>query len=64
MEDITDVKCMHRKKVFKDFKIKNLVEYHDLYVQSDTLLLAAFKFWKMCPEIYELDPAHFISKPG
>ena len=44
MEDITDVKCMHRKKVFKDFKIKNLVEYHDLYVQSDTLLLTGFKF--------------------
>ena len=28
-----------QKKVWKDFQMKNLVEYHDLYVQSDTLLL-------------------------
>ena len=43
----------------ENFKIKNLGEYHDLYVQSDTLLLAdAFeKFQTKCIEIYELDPA-------
>ena len=35
MEDIADADYMHRKSVCKDFKIKNL-EYHDLYVQSDT----------------------------
>ena len=29
-----------QKRVFRDFKIKNLGEYHDLYVQSDTLFLA------------------------
>ena len=28
------------KRVCKDFEIKNLGEYQDLYVQSDTLLLA------------------------
>ena len=45
----------------ENFKIKNLGEYHDLYVQSDTLLLAdAFeKFQAKCIEIYELDPACF-----
>ena len=50
----------------KDFEIKNLGEYHDLYVQSDTLLLAhAFeKFINICLEIYELDPAKFLSVPG
>ena len=30
---------MHAKRVCKNFEIKNLGEYHDLYVQSDTLLL-------------------------
>ena len=41
-------------------------EYHDLYVQSDTALLAdVFKsFRDKCLEIYELDPAHFLSAPG
>ena len=39
MEDITDADYMDTKRV-EDFKIKNLGEYHDLYVQSDTLLLA------------------------
>ena len=40
MEDITDADYAHAKRVCKDFEIKNLGEYHDLYVQSDTLLLA------------------------
>ena len=41
-------------------------EYHDLYVQSDTALLADVfeNFRDKCLEIYELDPAHFLSAPG
>ena len=31
---------MHAQKVFEEFKLKNIGGYHDLYVQSDTLLLA------------------------
>ena len=40
------------------FEIKNLGKYHDLYVQSDTLLLADVyeNFRNMCLNIYELDP--------
>ena len=46
--------------------MKNLGDYHDLYVQNDTLLLAdAFENVRnKCIEIYELDPAHFVSTPG
>ena len=40
MEDMTDADYAHTKRVCKDFEIKNLGEYYDLYVQSDTLLLA------------------------
>ena len=39
MEDITDADYSHAKRVCKDFKIRNLGEYHHLYFQSDTLLL-------------------------
>ena len=48
------------------FEIKSLGEYHDLYVQCDTLLLADVfeNFRDKCIEIYELDPAHFLSAPG
>ena len=63
MEDITDADYAHTKRVFKDFETKNLEEYHDLCVESDTLLLAdaVEKFRNMCLEIYKLDPAKFLS---
>ena len=66
MEDITHADCAHVKRVREDFAIKNLGQYHDLYVQSDTLLIAdVFKnFWNMCLEIYELNRAKVISVPG
>ena len=52
--------------MFKKFKLKHLGEYHDLYVQRDTLLLADVfeNFRNMCIKVYELDPAHFLSLPG
>ena len=66
MENITNVDYMHVKRVCKDFEIKNLGEYHDLYLKSDTLLLADVfeNFRKMCLKIYHLDPAKFLSAPG
>ena len=39
-EDITDEDYAHGQKVWEVFEIKNLGEYHDLYVHSDTLFLA------------------------
>ena len=66
MENITDVDHRHAKSVFKSLNNKNLGGYHDLYVQSDTLLLADVfeNFRNKCIEIYELDPAHFLSASG
>ena len=65
-EHITDEDYAHAQKVWDTFNIKNLGEYHDLYVQSDTALLADVfeNFRDKCIEIYELDPAHFLSAPG
>ena len=66
MEDITNADHAHAKRVFKDYERKNLEEYHDLYIQSDTLLLADVfeNFRNMCINIYELDPAKFLSATG
>ena len=65
MEDIRDVDHRHAKRVFKNLSNKNLSDYHDLYVQSDTLLLADVfeNFRNMSIKVYELDPAHFLSAP-
>ena len=66
LEDITDEGYLHAQKVFEEFNIKNLGEHLDLYVQSDTLLLADVfdNFRNKCIEIYELDLAHFLAAPG
>ena len=50
----------------ENFEIKNLDEYHDLYVQSDTLLVADVfeNFRNKCIEIYEFDPACFLFAPS
>ena len=63
MEDILDVDYRHPKKVFKNITDKNLGDYHDLYVQSDTLLLVDVfeNFRNKCIDIYELDPAHGLA---
>ena len=47
MEDITDADYVHAKRVCKSFEIINLGEYHDLYVQSDTLLLVSRRIWEL-----------------
>ena len=66
MEDIADVDYRHVKTVFEYLINKNLGDYHDLYVQSDTLWLADVfeNFRNMCIKVYELDPSHFLSAPG
>ena len=56
---------MHAKRVCKYFEIKNLAEYHDLCLKSDTLLLADVfeNVRKICLKVYHLDPVRFLSAP-
>ena len=65
MEDITEAHYKVGKRICKDVEIKNLGEYHDLYLRSDVLLLADVfeSFRKMCLKVHELDPAKFFSAP-
>ena len=57
MTNITEMDYIHANNIFKTIKLNNLGDYHDLYVQSDTLLLADVfeNFRKACIETYELD---------
>ena len=66
MEDITDVDYRYEEKLLKNFNDKNLGDYHDLYVQSDILLLADIfeNFRNECIGMYKLDPAHLLSTFG
>ena len=66
MENIDDIDYRHGNNVFNKFKLNNQGDDHDLYVQSDILLLADVfeNFRNTCLKVCELDPAHFLSLPG
>ena len=66
MEAITYADQNHAKRVQEKFKIKNLGDYPNLYVQSYTLLPAyVFKsFQNQCIEKFQLNSANLLSAPG
>ena len=66
LEDISYEDYTHAQQVWDVFEINNIGDYHDLYVQSDTLLLADIyeNFRNMCFAKYQLDPIYFVSAPG
>ena len=65
MEDISDIDYRHANNVFKVFKLENLGNYHDLYVQSNTLLLADVfnNFRDMCIKDMNLIQLTFYRYP-
>ena len=65
-QHITDDEYNHAKKVSKTFKIKTMGEYHDLYLESDVLLITDVfeNFRKTCLQYYKLDPCHYFTSPG
>ena len=62
-EDISDEDYEHAKSVWKEFNMKTLREYHELYNKSDVLLLAdVFEdFRDVCLKNYDLDPAWYLT---
>ena len=65
-EDISDADYERAKLIWKHFNIKSLGEYHDLYLETDVLLVTDVyeSFRKQCLTDYELDPAHYYTLPN
>ena len=63
---VSEEEYEHTKIIWKEFELKNLGEYHDLYLKTDVLLLADVfeEFRNICMENYSLDPAWYYTSPG
>ena len=65
-EHINDEDYEHAKKVWDAFEMKSLKDYHELYNETDVLLLTDVfeNFRNICLSNYGLDPAHYYTSPG
>ena len=66
MSGVSDTDYEHTCSVWREFGIRNMGEYHDLYLRTDVILLAnVFElFRRVCLENYGLYPSHFYTAPG
>ena len=66
MSGVSDKDYEHACSIWREFGIRNMGEYHDLYLRTDVILLANVfeSFRRVCLENYGLDPSHFYTAPG
>ena len=66
MNNISNKDYSHTQNVRKGFGMKNVGEYHDLYLKTDIILLSnVFEaFRATCLKHYSHDPTHFYTSPG
>ena len=62
----SDAEYAHAVIVWRAFGCETIVDYHDVYLQLDVLLLADFfeKFRRTCLVNYKLNPLHYYTTPG
>ena len=63
---INDAEYEQAQKVWNHFDIQNMGQYHDLYLETDVILLADIfeNFRDVCNREYKLDPAWYYTSPG
>ena len=66
MSEVSKSDYQHAQRVWEEFGVRNIGDYHDLYLRTDMVLLAnVFEaFRDTCLRHYSLDPAHFYMAPG
>ena len=64
--NITDKDYSHAQKVWKEFGMTTMRDYHNLYLELDVLLLTDVfeNFREICQKNYKLDPAWYLTAPG
>ena len=57
--DISEADYRHEQNIWQYFNIQNMGEYHDLYLETDVILVAdTFEsFRDVCNGEYDLDPS-------
>ena len=66
MSSISEEDYQHAQRVWEEFGIHNLGDYHNLYLRTDVVLLTNVyeAFRDTCLRHYKRDPAHFYTSPG
>ena len=66
MSGVNDEDYEHICSIWREFRIRNMGEYHDLYFRTDVVLLTNVfeSFRRVCLENYGLDPSHSYTLPG
>ena len=65
-EHISDEDYAHAQNVWNTFGCKTMRDYHDLYLETDVLLLTDImtEFRRVCKKVYGLDALHYYTSPG